>query len=82
MKEKNVRAINTPENEYLEKKQELFNLYLKMPVQFKKDFELFRKLVRKQGFEHEDVLGNLIIQFNKGKISFKKNLNPDEPKKE
>ncbi len=75
------KFINTPENEFLEKKQELFNLYLKMPVQFKKDYEFFRKLVRKQGLEHEDVLGNLIIQFNKGKISFKKNLNPNEQKK-
>jgi DNA polymerase III delta prime subunit len=82
MKEKNVRSMNTPENEFLDKKQELFNLYLKMPVQFKKDYELFRKIVRKQGLEHEDVLGNLIIQFTKGEISFKKNLNPDEPKKE
>ncbi len=82
MKEGNVRAINTPENEFLKKKQELFNLYLKMPVQFKKDYEFFRKLVRKQGLEHEDVLGNLIIQFNKGKISLKKNLKSYEPKKE
>ncbi len=70
------KFINTPPNEFLEKKQELFNLYLKMPVQFKKDYELFRKLVREQGFEHEDVLGNLIIQFNKGKISFKRKLGP------
>lgn len=75
------RHINTPENEFLEKKQELFNLYLKMPVEFKNDYELFRKLVKKRGFEHEDVLGNLIIQFNKGMISFKKNLNPNEPEK-
>ena len=68
--------INTPENEFLEKKQELFNLYLRMPVKFKKDFEFFRKLVREQGLDYEDVLGNLIIQFNKGKISFNKRLGP------
>ena len=73
MKEGNVRTINIPENEFLEKKQELFNLYLKMPVQFKKDYRLFRKLVRKQGLEFEDVLGDLIIQFNERKISFKGN---------
>ena len=73
MKEGNVRTINIPENEFLEKKQELFNLYLKMPVQFKKDYRLFRKLVRKQGLEFEDVLGDLIIQFNERKISVKGN---------
>ena len=78
MKEGNVRAINTPENEFLEKKQELFNLYLKMPVQFKEDWKLFRNLCRKQGAEFEDVLGNLIIQFNKEKIAFKGDLVPDE----
>jgi hypothetical protein len=81
MKEGNVRVITTPENEFLQKEQELFTLYLKMPVQFKKDYDLFRKLVRKQGFEQEDVLGNLFIQFNKGKISFKKNMEHEEPKK-
>ena len=79
-KDKN-RFINTPENEFLEKKQELFNLYLNMPVQFKADWELFRKRCKKQGFEFEDVLGNLIIQFNKGKIRFNKNLDPNEQKK-
>ena len=82
MKEVNARTINTPENEFLEKKQELFNLYIKMPVQFKKDYELFRKIIRKQGFEHEDVLGNLILQFNKGMIAFKGESVPDEQKKE
>jgi len=76
------KFINTPENEFLEKKQELFNLYLKMPVQFKTDWKLFRKRCEKQGFEFEDVLGHMIIQFNKGKISFKKKLSPNEPKKE
>lgn len=78
MKEGDTRAINTPENEFLEKKQELFNLYLKMPVQFKADWKLFRKRCKKQGFEFEDVLGDLIIQFNKGKISFKGELISDE----
>lgn len=71
MKDINARAIITPKNEFLEKKQELFNLYLKMPVQFNEDWKLFRKLCKKQGFEFEDVLGDLIIQFNKGKIGFK-----------
>ena len=73
--------INTPENEFLKKKQELFNLYLKMPVQFKADWELFRKRCRKHGFEFEDVLGKLIIQFNKGKISFKGKLISHEREK-
>lgn len=82
MKDKTLISISTPENEFLEKKQEMFNLYLKMPVQFKKDFKLFRTLLKKQGFEFEDVLGNLIIQFNKGDISYNKNLNTDDPKKE
>lgn len=75
------KFINTPENEFPEKKQELFNLYLNMPVQFKADWELFRKRCKKQGFEFEDVLGNLIIQFNKRKIRFNKNLDPNEQKK-
>lgn len=81
MKEGNVRAINTPENEFLERKQELFNLNLKMPVQFKADWKLFRKRCKKQGFEFEDLLGNLIIQFNKGKISFRGELTSDEQEK-
>ena len=75
------KFINTPENEFPEKKQELFNLYLKMPVQFKAEWQPFRKRCKKQGFEFEDVLGNLIIQFNKGKISFNKRLGRNEPKK-
>ena len=69
MNDGNVRAIITPKNEFLEKKQELFNLYLKMPVQFKEDWKIFRKLCKKQGSEFEDVMGNLIIQFSKGKIT-------------
>jgi hypothetical protein len=82
MKEENLRAINLPGNEFLEKKQELFNLYLKMPVQFKEDWKLFRKRCKKQGFEFEDVLGDLIIQFNKGKIAYKGEQVPDEQKRE
>ena len=75
------KQINTPKNEFLEKKQELFSLNLKMPVQFNADWKLFRKRCKEKGFEFEDVLGNLIIQFNKGKISFKKRLDSNEPKK-
>lgn len=66
------RDISTPANEFLERQQELFNLYLKMPVQFKTDWKLFRSNCRQQGLEFEDVLGDLIIQFNNGKISFTK----------
>ncbi|MHC4301482.1 MAG: hypothetical protein ACYS7Y_29800 [Planctomycetota bacterium] len=65
------RRINTPENEFLKKKQELFNLYLKMPVRFKADWKRFRKRCNEQGYDFEDVLGRLITQFSKGKISFR-----------
>lgn len=82
MKEVNVRAINTPDNEFLEKKPELFNLYLKMPVEFKKDWKLFRKRCKKMGLEFEDVLGNLILQYTQGKIAFKSELAPNGQKKE
>jgi hypothetical protein len=82
LKEVNVRVITTPENEFLEKKQELFNLYLKMPVQFKEEWKLFRNRCKKQGFEFEDVLGDLIIQFNKGNIAFKGEKASDEQEKE
>ena len=82
MNKRRNKFINTPENEFLEKKQELFNLKLQMPVQFKKDWESFRKCCKTKGYEFEDVLGNLIIQFNKGKIRFNKNLDPNEQKKE
>ena len=75
------KFINTPANEFPEKKQELFNLYLKMPVQFKADWQLFRKRCGKQGYEFEDVLGHLIVQFNKGKISFNKRLGRNERRK-
>ena len=71
MREIKVGAIETPENEFLPRKQELFNLYIKMPVQFKEEWKLFRKRCKKQGFEFEDLLGNLIIQFNRGMLGFK-----------
>jgi hypothetical protein len=82
MKEINTRAINTPRNEFLEKKPELFNLYLKMPVKFKEDWKLFRKRCKKEGFEFEDVMGNLIMQYIKGKIAFKGELVHNELEKE
>ena len=71
MREEKVRAIITSKSEFLEKNPELFNLYLKMPVQFKEEWISFRRRCKKQGFEFEDLLGNLIIQFNKGEIAFK-----------
>jgi len=71
MKKGNARAINTPENEFLKRKPELFNMYLKMPVQFKEEWLLFKKRCNKLGVEFEDVLGDLIVQFNKGDISYK-----------
>jgi len=71
MKKMRAGAIETPENEFHPRKQELFNLYLKMPVQFREDWIRFRKLCKKQGFEFEDLLGSLIIQFNRGEIKFK-----------
>jgi len=74
MQKENTRIINTPENEFLARKQELFSMKLIMPVQFKEDWHLFKKLCRKLGFEFEDVLGNLIIQFNHGDISYEGNI--------
>ncbi|MGD9058089.1 MAG: hypothetical protein PVF38_18225 [Desulfobacterales bacterium] len=70
MRKIKVGAIETPKNEFLPRKQQLFNLYLKMPVQFKEEWTVFRNLCRKQGFEFEDVLGDLIIRYNKGEIEF------------
>ncbi len=64
MKDENRRTISTPGNEFLPRKQTLFNLYLKMPVHFKGDWNLFRAYCREQDSEFEDVLGGLIIQFN------------------
>lgn len=63
--------ILTPENEFLKRKPELFNLYLKMPIQFKKDWLLFKNNCDKLGVEFEDVLGDLIVQFNNGDISYR-----------
>jgi hypothetical protein len=71
MKKGNARAINTPENEFLKRKQELFTMNLLLPVQFKEDWLLFKKLCNKLGLEFEDVLGDLIVQFNNGGISYK-----------
>lgn len=70
MREENSRAIYTPENEFLERQPELFNMKLKMPIQFKDDWHLFKKQCSKLGVEFEDVLGDLIIQFNNGSISY------------
>lgn len=70
MRKGNAGTIDTPGNQFLPKKQELFNLYLKMPVLFKEDWLLFRKRCREQGLLFEDVLGNLIIRFHRGDISF------------
>jgi hypothetical protein len=71
MQEENKRTINTPENEFLKRKQELFTMNLIMPVQFKEDWHSFKKHCGKLGVEFEDVLGDLIIQFNNGSISYK-----------
>lgn len=60
-----MSKFDTPKNEFLKKKPESFNLYLQMPVEFKKDWMLFRKCCREKGLEFEDVLGSLIIHFNK-----------------
>jgi hypothetical protein len=65
------RRIITPENEFPKRKQELFNLYLKMPVEFEQEWQHFKKECGKLGVEFEDVLGDLITQFNKGDISYK-----------
>lgn len=67
-----MSIFDTPKNEFLKKKQERFNLYLQMPVEFKKEWMLFRKCCREKGLEFEDVLGSLIIQFNKDTIQLKK----------
>ena len=71
MKIGTARTLITPDNEFLEKKQELFNMYLKMPVQFKEDWFMFKGHCHKLGVEFEDVLGDLIVQFNRGDVSYK-----------
>ena len=78
MQEENSRTINTPANEFPKRKQELFTMNLIMPVQFKEDWYLFRKRCSNMGVEFEDVLGNLIIQFNNGDTSYKGKI-PDGP---
>jgi hypothetical protein len=70
MKDASARDIVTPPNEFPVKKQELFNLYLKMPVLFKAEWQAFRKHCRKKGWEFEDVLGDILIRFNRGEIAF------------
>jgi hypothetical protein len=81
MKSLNSRSINTPKNEFLKKKLESFRLNLRMPYEFKEIFQIFRKLTRDQGLEWEDVLGNLIAQFNVGKISFDRTMKSDGEKR-
>lgn len=81
MSDSTSRLINRYDNEFPAHEPELFNLYLKMPVQFKEDWYEFRKLCKKQGYEFEDVLGNLIMQFSKGMISFSKDLSFNEPER-
>lgn len=64
------RTLETPENEFLKRKQELFRMNLLMPVQFKGDWVLFKRRCTQLGLDFEDVLGNLILQFNAGGISY------------
>jgi hypothetical protein len=65
--------IEIPHNEFLPKNPELFNLNLKMPARFKEEWLLFRKRCKRMGgkTEFEDVLGSLIVRFNKGEIKYK-----------
>jgi len=71
MKTGTGRTILTPDNEFLEREQVLFNLYLKMPVQFKESWREFKRKCSGLGVEFEDVLGDLIIQFNQGEVRYK-----------
>jgi hypothetical protein len=71
MKTGRGRTILTPDNEFPPSEQVLFNLYLKMPVQFKGAWGEFKRNCTRMGVEFEDVLGDLIAQFNKGDISYK-----------
>ncbi len=72
MKTRTTRPILTPENEFLEHEPLLFNLYLKMPVRYKDAWQEFRQKCSRQGLDFEDVLGSLLIQFNRGGISYKR----------
>lgn len=67
-----MSKFNTPKSEFIKKKQVSFYLNLQLPVEFKKDWILFRKCCREKGLEFEDVLGGLIIQFNKDTAKFRK----------
>ena len=69
MKSAPARNIETPENQFLEKRPELFRMNLLMPVQFKGDWILFKRRCTQLGLDLEDVLGDLIRQFNAGGIS-------------
>jgi hypothetical protein len=71
MKTGTSRTIITPENEFLKREPELFTMNLLMPVQFTEDWLVFKKHCSKLGVEFEDVLGDLIIQFNNGGVSYK-----------
>ena len=71
MKTGRSKTLTTPENEFLKRTPELFNMYLKMPVKFKPEWLFFKKKCRRLGVEFEDVLGDLLTQFNKGGISYK-----------
>jgi hypothetical protein len=66
------RTIHTPDNEFLPREQVSFNLYLKMPVRYKEAWGEFKRNCTRRGIEFEDVLGDLIDQFNKGGIPFKR----------
>ncbi len=76
-----MSKFDTPKNEFLKKKQESFNLFLRMPVRFKKEWILFRKYCHEKGFEFEDVLGSLIIQVNNGTIHLSKDSYYESKKK-
>jgi hypothetical protein len=49
----------------------MFNLYLKMPIQFKAAWGEFKSNCTRRGLEFEDVLGDLITQFNRGEVRYK-----------
>lgn len=70
MKAGTNRTILTPDNEFLPREPALFNLYLKMPVEFRDAWGEFKRTCNRQGFAFEDVLGDLIVQFNHGDISY------------
>lgn len=71
MKAGTDRTIHTPDNEFLPQEQESFNLYLKMPVEFKEAWGEFRRNCSRKGLDFEDVLGDLLLRFNRGGIRYK-----------